>query len=441
MRHPLIRTFALAGIVAGLTLTAALDARSASAPVATTVQTAAAYPKTRAIVESYVATNKLPGVVVAIGRGDAPPTIIAAGATAFDAGAAKVDGDSLWRVYSMTKPVTAIAAMMLVEDGKIGLDQPISDFIPAFKDMKVLVDPDKDLTSRPATRPITVRMLMTHTAGLGYTITTKGPLLKEYDRLGIIPFTANAAVEAQVRKVRPATLEEFANRTATLPLIAEPGTKWSYSIGLDILGRVIEVASGMPFDAFVQTRLFDPLKMTSSYWQVPPEAAARLVSGYTWFGDKPIVLDAGASSVFLQKPSFPYGGAGLVMSAKDYDRFHRMLLNGGAVDGVRVMKPETVALALSNLLPPGVTYGETPAESGGSTAAQGFGAGASVALADQPDGSSRGSYGWGGAAGTMDWIDPAKKLRVTVMVNYIPPDRYPLRAEITRAIYADLAGK
>src|SRR3546814_507359 len=171
----------------------------------------------------------MPGIVGAFGVGDLPTVFVAAGRIADGATAPAAGPDSLWRVYSMTKPVTAMAAMILIEDGKLKLDQPISDFFPGFKNMKVLLHPDTSLESRPATRPITVRNLLTHTASLGYTIVTQGPLLKEYERLGITPGAINAAVEAQARPARPKTLAEFAERVATLPLIADPGTKWSYS--------------------------------------------------------------------------------------------------------------------------------------------------------------------------------------------------------------------
>ncbi|MBY0583019.1 MAG: beta-lactamase family protein, partial [Sphingomonas sp.] len=308
------------------------------APASAAATVTLALPKTRALVESYPATGKAPGIVAAIGRGDLPTTYVSAGKLAFDAGSGAADPDTLWRVYSMTKPITAMAAMMLIEQGKLKLDQPISDFLPGFKKMTVLVNPDKDLTTRPATKPITVRELMTHTAGLGYTIVTKGPLLKEYERLGITPFTSDAKTEAQLRQARPKTLQQFADRVATLPLIAEPGTKWSYSIGLDVLGAVIEKASGMPFDAYLQTHIFAPLKMTSTYFTVPQTDAKRLVTGYFLFGANPVPVDPGATSVYLSPPSFPYGGAGLVMSARDYDRFLHMLQNGGELDGVRIMK-------------------------------------------------------------------------------------------------------
>ena len=405
-----------------------------------TVMERAPLTQSKALIDSYPATDKTPGVVATVGRGDSAPTVIAAGMIASDAGAAKADENSLWRVYSMTKPITAMAAMMLIEQGKLKLDQPVSDFIPSFKNMTVLVDPTKDLTARPATTPITVRHLMTHTAGLGYTIITTGPLLKEYERQGITPFSANEQVEAQLRLVRPKSLAEFADRVGKLPLIAEPGTKWSYSIGLDVLGRVVEVASGMPFETYLQKHIFTPLKMNSSYFTVPGKDAARLVTGYTWVGANRVPLDPGATSIFLKPPSFPYGGAGLVMSAHDYDRFLHMLQNGGTLDGKRLMKPATVALAMSNLLPDGVRYGGAVANTGGASGPmQGFGAGGSVYLVDIPGGPSKGTYGWGGAAGTIAWVDPVRKLRATVMVNYLPGEKWPLRRDFTKALYTDLA--
>ena len=399
-------------------------------------------PTTAALLQGYVTANKTNGVVAAIGRGDAAPTILAYGKLSEDASAGTVNADSLWRVYSMTKPIAAMAAMILVEEGKLKLDQPISELIPAFKDMKVLVDLNaiEGLASRPAARPITVRHLMTHTAGLGYSIITKGPLLKEYERLGLNPAQVNAAAEAEMRKTRPATLEAFADAVAKAPLIADPGTKWSYSIGLDVLGRVIEVASGMSFDGFLKARIFDPLNMRSSFFTVPANDVGRLASVYTFVGSNRIPFDPAATSVYLQKPSFPYGGAGLVMSAKDYDRFLHMLQNGGTLDGKRIMKPETVKLAMSNLLPAGVTFGGVGGETGGS-GSTGFGAGGSVALTDTPGGPGAGTYGWGGAAGTIAWVDPKNQVRGTVMVNYFPANQYPLRAEATKAVYADIGRK
>ena len=396
-----------------------------------------ALPKTQKLFADYVADNKIPGIVGIVGHGDGPATVLTAGHIGDEPGAPPTDRNSLWRVYSMTKPITAMAAMMLIEDGKIRLDQPVSDFIPAFKTMRVQISADS-LDSRPATRAITIRNLLTHTAGLGYTIVTKGPLLKAYEEAGITPFTSDAKTEAQNRLRRPTTLKAFAEKVATLPLIAEPGTKWSYSIGLDVMGRVIEVASHQSFDGFLQKRIFTPLKMHSSYFTVPQSEARRLATGYFISGSNRIPLDPGATSVYLKPPTFPYGGAGLVTSASDYDRFLHMLQNGGTLDGVRVLKPATVKLAMSNLLPAGVSYGGAVAATGGTTTPQGFGAGGSVVINSTPGGPAKGTYGWGGAAGTIAWVDPVNQARATIMVNYLPGDKWPLRAESTRTIYADL---
>ncbi len=403
---------------------------------------AGAMPNTQALFDGYVRDGKMPGIVAAYGFGDAPTLFPAAGRIADESSAAPAGPDSLWRIYSMTKPITAAAAMILIEEGKLKLDDPLSKYIPAFARMRVLTSPDTSLDAVPATRPITIRNLLTHTAGLSYNIIAKGPLLKEYERLGVLPAEVNMAVEAQMRAVRPKTLAEFADRVATLPLIAQPGTKWSYSIGLDVMGRVIEVASGQSFDAFVQARIFDPLKMRSSYWTVPRGEVQRLATNYTFTGDTRTPIDPAATSVYLQPPSFPYGGAGLVSSARDYDRFLHMLQNYGTLDGVRVMKRETAALMMSNLLPAGVTFGGIGGGTGGTTSAAplGYGAGGSVYLADGPFGiPSKGTYGWGGAAGTIAYVDPVKRIRGTIMVNYFPSEKWPTRSESVAALAKDAA--
>ncbi|MFZ5748882.1 MAG: serine hydrolase domain-containing protein [Pseudomonadota bacterium] len=438
----MLKLWIRSGAALGALAMAVVSVQAGSAAVSASVPVRAEQSGPQALVDGYVAANKLPGVVLAYASGDVAPTFVSAGRIADGPDAPLAGPDSLWRVYSMTKPITAMAAMILIEEGKIGLDQPISDFIPAFKDMTVLVDPaaTEGLASRPATRPITVRNLLTHTAGLGYNIITKGPLLDAYNRMGINPATVNVAMEQQFAKVRPTSLEAFANKVAELPLIAEPGTKWSYSIGLDVLGRVIEVASGMAFDTFVQTRLLDPLKMTSTYWTVPASEAGRLATNYTFVGENRVPIDPGATSVWLSPPAFPYGGAGLVMSARDYDRFLHMLLNLGTLDGARVMKPETARLAMSNLLPDGVDYGGVAGATGGMSGTKlGFGAGGSVYLESVPGGPGKGTYGWGGAAGTFASVDPTNHVRIVGMVNYFPSDKWPLRAEAVTAIYAATA--
>lgn len=432
-----MRVKLLAGL--GLGLAVALALASVEVGAQTAAQTAP--PPSSALVglvDDYVKSGKVSGIVVGIGRGDAPPLFLAGGKLAFEDNAPPANADSLWRVYSMTKPITGMAAMMLVEDGKIRLDQPVSDFIPAFKDVRVLDDPaGKTLASHPAKHPITIRNLLTHTAGLGYNIITQGPLLDEYNRLGINPAQLGAAMEPQMRAVRAPSLQAFADRVATLPLIAEPGSKWSYSIGLDVMGRVIEVASGMPFDTFLQKRIFDPLKMQSTWFTVPPSAAGRLATNYYYAGQARLPIDPGATSLWLTPPSFPYGGAGLVSSASDYDRFLHMLLNDGQLDGVRVMKPETVRLAMSDLLPAGTDTSMLHLVTG-FAGKIGFGAGGSVYLEDAPGAASKGTYGWAGAAGTLAWVDPVRRVRGVIMVNYMPTEHWPLRSDLNKAFVADM---
>lgn len=458
----MIRRFVMGSAVIALVLGAGAWGGQAAPQVApaaaVTATTASPLPATQALFDGYVRDNKMPGIVGAFGVGDSPTVFLSAGKIADDAGAAPAGPDSLWRVYSMTKPITAMAAMILIERGKMRLDQPVSDFIPGFAHMNVLTDPEHSLATKPAEHPVTIRNLLTHTAGLGYNIITKGPLLDEYNRLGINPAQVNRDLEAKAGPVRPKTLQEFAAKVATLPLIAEPGTKWSYSIGLDVMGAVIEKASGMSFDGFVQANIFDPLKMRSSYWTVPKSEVGRFATNYMYMREAMAAmgrtadpakiletarmpLDPATTSIYLTPPSFPYGGAGLVMSARDYDRFLHALENYGELDGVRVMKPETAHLMMSNLLPNGLLFSGVAASTGGNGAGpkMGFGAGGSVYLEDAPGGAGKGTYGWGGAAGTVAFVDPVRHLRGTIMVNFFPGERWGLRGEAVPAFFGDAA--
>jgi CubicO group peptidase (beta-lactamase class C family) len=390
------------------------------------------WDKVQALFDAYVADDRLPGAVGAIARGTDDASFMVSGKIARGETRA-MDADSLFRIYSMTKPITGMAAMMLIEDGKLGLDQNIAEFIPGFKSPMVLIDPLKSLDARPATSPITVRNLLTHTAGLGYNIVTKGPLLDEYNRLGISPGqVARKAIPGFKPVVTAPSLTEFADRLATLPLIAEPGTKWSYSVSLDLMGRVIEVASGMPFDAFLKTRIFDPLGMTSTFFQVPTSEIPRFTTNY---GVSPLgkfPMDPGKDSIYLDKPAFPFGGAGLVSSARDYDRFLLMLAGHGAIGRTRIMKKETAKLGMSNLLPTGADTKGTFADG------QGFGAGGRVTIAPDVRGSGIGTYGWGGAAATVAWIDPTRGIRASGFAQYMPDQSMPFTTDFGKAVYASL---
>ncbi|WP_397576470.1 serine hydrolase domain-containing protein [Sphingorhabdus sp.] len=390
-------------------------------------QAAEKYPTIKAEFDSYVSSGKLPGVLATIGRASGLPDVIAVGTQGLGE-KTPVNIDTLWRVYSMTKPITGMAAMILVGEGKMKLDQPISEFLPEFANMKVLTDPEKSMDAVPAKNQITVRHLLTHTAGLGYSIITKGPLLQAYLDNGITPgIVSRFPIPGQPTSTPTPDLKTFSERLAKLPLVAEPGTKWSYSISLDLLGRVIEVASGMDFEAFLKTRIFEPLKMNSSYFQVPKSETPRLVSNYAPVNGVLFPIDPAATSIYLDKPAFAFGGAGVVCSARDYDRFLNMLANYGELDGVRIMSPKTAALAMSDLLPPAVST------DGAFLSGAGFGAGGRVGK-----GANEGVYGWGGAAGTVAFVDPKRKLRAICMAQYMPSSAYPFHENFAKWVLKDL---
>jgi CubicO group peptidase (beta-lactamase class C family) len=385
------------------------------------------YPTLKSSIEGYVAAKKAAGVIAAIGHANDAPEYVSAGTLGIG-NATAVDPDSLFRVYSMTKPVAGMAAMILIGEGKMKLNQPIADFLPEFKEMRVLTSPDTSMDSVPAKTMITVRHLLTHTAGLGYSIITKGPLLAAYLENGITPGQiSRMPIPGSPPSVPVPDLKTFSERLAKLPLIAEPGTKWSYSISLDLLGRVIEVASGMSFEAFLQTRIFTPLKMNSSYFQVPQSEVKRFTDNYFVFNGALLPIDPAATSIYLDKPAFAFGGAGLVCSAKDYDRFLWMLLNGGNLDGAEIMSPETVKLGMSNLLPEGADL------SGTWVAGQHFGAGGRVGV-----GAQAGTFGWGGAAGTIAFVDTRRKVRATGMIQYMPSNAHGFHDDFGKWVVADL---
>ncbi|MBL0769717.1 beta-lactamase family protein [Sphingopyxis sp. XHP0097] len=392
---------------------------------------AAAYPATHTFINGFVARRELAGTLAAIGKGQEAATFFGAGTQAMDS-ATPVGPDTVWRLYSMTKPITGIAAMLLVDEGKLRLDQPIADLLPAFANMKVQNTPDGSLADlRPAKTLITVRHLLTHTAGLGYNIIQKGPLRDAYNKAGLVGGQVSRLPIPGFPPITPApSLTAFADRLATLPLVYEPGTRWSYSIGLDLMGRVIEVASGQPFDAFLKQRIFDPLGMKSTGFRVAEADVGRLTTNYAPLGGVLLPIDPARSSIYLDPPPMPYGGGGLVSSARDYDRFLAMLLGEGATGGVRIMSPETARLAMSNLLPEG-------ADTRGSfVAGEGFGAGGRVSLASSPTG--EGIFGWGGAAGTIGFVDRKRGYRAGGYAQYMPAEALPFQSGFGPAFFKDV---
>jgi CubicO group peptidase (beta-lactamase class C family) len=384
-----------------------------------------------ALIDKYVGARKVANIVAALGWGQYEPTFIAKGDLAIGADA-PAGSDSLYRIYSMTKPITGMAAMQLIDEGRMGLDQPLAEILPRFAEMRVQKTYDGSIADlEPAARPITIRHLLTHTAGLGYSIIQKGPIRDAYIAAGVIPgqvsnLPAATALFGRGETVR--SLATFADRLAELPLVYQPGTHWSYSVGLDLMGRVIEVVSGQPFDSFLQDRIFAPAGMTSTWFRVPASEVGRLTTNYGIVRGMAIPIDPARQSIYLDPPAFPFGGAGLVSSPRDYDRFLRMLIGYGKIDGTRVLSELAVRVGTSNLLPDGVSTKGTFADGGG------FGAGGRVGLGEQA-----GTYGWGGAAGTVAFADLRHGLRANLMTQYMPSDAYPIHAEFPAAVLADLA--
>ncbi|MBO6525845.1 serine hydrolase domain-containing protein [Erythrobacter sp.] len=378
-----------------------------------------------AMVDSYVAERKVANMIATLGWGRSDPLHIARGTLALG-GPSKVDADSLYRIYSMTKPVTGMAAMMLIDEGRLGLDQPIAELLPAYANMQVQRTYDGSLTDLvPADRPITVRQLLTHTAGLGYNIVQKGPISAAYTERGLVPGqVSRLPIPGLGRGQAVNGLDTFADRLAELPLVLQPGTKWSYSVSLDLLGRVIEVASGMAFDEFLRTQIFEPAGMTSTWFTVPESEVGRFTTNYGIMNNTPLPMDPARASIYLDEPPFPFGGAGLVSSARDYDRFLTMLLGYGTIDGKRVMGELAVRVGTSNLLPASATTEGTWVEG------QGFGAGGRV---------TDGAYGWGGAAGTVAFVNFKAGLRATLMTQYMPSEAYPIHTGFPAAVGKDLA--
>lgn len=385
-----------------------------------------AWPNVSAMAQKYIDQRKVANMLLTFGWGqDDHPHTVGGGNLSLASGT-PVDVDSLYRIYSMSKPITGMATMILISEGKLGLDMPLYDVIPAFKDMEVLVDPEGPLDNTvKAKRPITIRHLLTHTAGLGYGIISKGPLLEAYNKNGLVGGRVSRFPIPGVEPITPAPgLKVWAERLATLPLMYQPATKYSYSCSIDLLGRVIEVASGMDFEAFLKERLFDPLGMTSTWMQVPESEKGRLTDNYGIVNGNPFPIDPGVNSIYLDAPEVPAGGGGLVSSPRDYDRFLRMLLGYGKLGKERVMSEPAVRVGVSNLFPKTVDL------TGSWMEGQGHGAGGR---------SVNGTFGWGGAAGTLGAIDYNLGLRSGLWTQYMPSDTYPIRDEFMEAFEKDIA--
>ncbi len=338
--------------------------------------------------------------------------------------------DAIFRIYSMTKPITTTAVMMLYEEGLFRLTDPISDYIPEFKDMQVIAQvtgagPAAKARLEDTRSPITIHNLLTHTAGLSYGFDDNDYL----DRL----------YQEHVWKVLDASpnpvLKDFVSAAARQPLKFHPGTAYHYSIAIDVLGYLVEVISGMPFDAFLKQRIYEPLGMVDTDFWVPPAKAQRLAHVYGIDDQNPGKLkdiEPHEESHYLQPATFFGGGGGLVSTTADYLRFCQMILNQGELDGARLLGRKTVELMHMNHLPPGIFI-----DPDGAT---GFGLGGfvrvDVAKSKMPG--SVGSWGWGGAADTHFWVDFQEELIGILMLQYMPSNILPLEPDFMTTVYQSL---
>jgi CubicO group peptidase (beta-lactamase class C family) len=389
--------------------------------------TARSWPTLLKLLTDYAGAQKLAGGAVAVADGDAPLIYLKAGRIALDADAA-FDEHSVCRIYSMTKPVTGLATILLVEAGKLRLDQPVADIIPELRKLQVALEPGKGLEARPAKQTMTIRHLLTHSSGLVYwtPLHDIDALSAAYRVRGITPGNYGAGLTRPGYGPQAVGLDDMVKRLAELPLAAEPGTVWRYSVGLDVMGLVIQRVSGKPLDVFARERLFEPLNLASTGFQVPSTAASRLTTNYTVTPKGLVPLDPRDTSVFLKPSTLLAGGGGLVSTARDFARIGAMLIGDGKLEGARVMSAESARLARSNLLPPAVRY-----EGGG------YGAGMRVAAGGKMPHDAAGAVSWNGAAGTMWLVDPTRRFNFVFMSQFMPPTSYPIWAETDSALDAD----
>lgn len=348
---------------------------------------------------------------------------------------APVQPDTLWRIYSMTKPITSVAAMILWEEGRFELTDEISRWLPEFADVRVY---HKGSTLKPytvpAVEPIRIWHLLTHTAGLTY------------------GFMQTSVVDGLYRAagydLHPPANADLATACAAfgqLPLLFQPGTAWGYSVATDVLGRLIEVVSGQSLDAFFTDRIFRPLGMTDTHWWVEGANAERLAALY--------VPDPGSGrrlrydklgALAREKPVLLSGGGGLICTAEDYHRFTQMLLRGGELDGVRLLGPRTVRFMTRNHLPGGQDLGTLSTGGFAETTLDGVGFGLGFAVVDDPIPSrvpsSAGEYYWGGVASTAFWVDPVEEVTALLFTQLMPSSTYPLRPQLRQLVYSALVG-
>jgi CubicO group peptidase (beta-lactamase class C family) len=373
-------------------------------------------------IRQEIAAGKIPGAVILIQQHGKPVYFESFGVRDVES-RRPMTADTIFRIYSMSKPITSVAAMMLVEDGKLALDDPVAKYIPAFADVKVGIETPANggaLTLEPLRRTITIEDLLRHTSGITYGFYGDSAVRKRYANSNIYDDDPDNA--------------QFAERLAKLPLAEQPGTRWDYGHSVDVLGRVIEVVSGQSLYRFEKQRLLDPLGMTeTAFFVADPAQWPRIARPLPkdWF-DPPI---AG-----IKDPTVPRcwesGGAGMVGTTGDYARFAQMLLNGGTLDGRRYLKPETIALMTSDHIGPETHIARDQSYFPGETS--GFGLGFAVLISAPPNTSwPVGEYRWDGVAGTFFFVDPRDDM-LTIFMVQAPSQNGRLQLALKALIYQAL---
>lgn len=371
--------------------------------------------------QTYVDEQKLAGISSLIARRGKVVHFEQVGMADIAAGT-PMSAETIFRIYSMTKPITSAAVLMLFEEGRFRLSDPVSAYLPEFKTSKVL-EQDGSLVT-PA-QPLTIRHLLTHTAGLSYGFDENFQIDRLYGQSVWGPLQANPDI----------ALADWIGTIAQMPLAYHPGTRYRYSVATDVLGYLVQVVAGMPFADFLQERIFAPLGMTDTFFTVPDAKLDRFAANYGPKDDGGLkVIDAPRESRYARPTQRPSGGGGLLSTTPDYLRFTQMLLNGGELDGVRLLGRKTVELMTTNHLPDGI-FIDNDLKTG-----VGFGLGVSVLL-DLGKGQTLGSvgnYGWGGAANTNFWIDPKEQLIGILMLQFMPSETYPVTPDFRILTYQAL---
>ena len=394
---------------------------------------------TEHIQERYIDAGRIAGAQMAVFRHGQLGYFRSFGARDLERGK-PVEEDTIWRIYSMTKPITGVALLSLYERGLFQLDDRVSRFIPEWRDLKVN-ERDADGNERlvPQQREMTVRDLLMHMSGLGLPggRSLQQALSVENHKPGD-PF-------APTHRGRGTTLETFVAQLAEQPLEFHPGTHWHYTISTDICGRLVEILSGQSFDDYLRTTIFTPLGMTDTGFSISDDSIDRFAASYRRDRDKKLLLvEDPERSRYREQPAFLSGGGGLLSTTPDYLRFCQMLLGGGEVDGVRILSRKTVELMASNHLPGGGDMRQFALPGGyGEVEFAGMGFGLTVAVAQEPSRTgvvgSAGEFMWGGAASTIFWVDPHEDLTAVFMTQFLPSGTFNFRGQLKSIVYGAIA--